>query len=173
MMFPSKTWSMLFATLLAGCGQQIVHFGQGACDDGNLNGSETDVDCGGLACGRCDDHKDCLTAGDCKSGLCMNAACAPVPATCRDGIRNGTETDLDCGGAECPACADTQACLDAHDCSSGICAIGTCRAPSCTDGARNGTETDVDCGGSACPGCATGRDCRASSDCAGGLCLDG
>lgn len=30
-------------------------------------------------------------------------ACGPAP-TCDDGIQNGTETGVDCGGASCPAC---------------------------------------------------------------------
>jgi hypothetical protein len=50
-------------------------------------------------------------------------------ATCTDGIQNGTETGVDCGGS-CPACA----------------------GPTCTDGVRNGTETGIDCGGT-CPPC--------------------
>jgi len=29
------------------------------------------------------------------------------PPTCTDGKQNGDETDMDCGGATCPACADT------------------------------------------------------------------
>ncbi len=56
---------------------------------------------------------------------------APVP-TCTDGIRNGTETGIDCGGSCANACV---------------------ALPTCTDGIRNGTETGIDCGGSclACP----------------------
>jgi hypothetical protein len=28
-----------------------------------------------------------------------------VCATCSDGMKNGAETDVDCGGGACPACA--------------------------------------------------------------------
>jgi hypothetical protein len=63
------------------------------------------------------------------------SAAFDVP-TCTDGIHDGTETGIDCGGP-CPL---------------------PCGAPSCTDGVHNGTETDIDCGGScpACPSCTDG-----------------
>tara|TARA_B110000305_G_C19202434_1_gene521837 strand:+ start:70 stop:855 length:786 start_codon:yes stop_codon:yes gene_type:complete len=31
--------------------------------------------------------------------------CAPAAATCTDGIQNGDETGIDCGGATCPPCS--------------------------------------------------------------------
>src|SRR5689334_138985 len=43
---------------------------------------------------------------------------APV-ATCNDNLRNGSETDIDCGGGTCPKCSDFRACLFASDCVSG------------------------------------------------------
>src|SRR4029079_4445692 len=50
-------------------------------------------------------------------------------ASCIDGVRNGTETDVDCGG-NCNACADGQHCSVYTDCSivcvSGICASKLC-----------------------------------------------
>lgn len=52
-------------------------------------------------------------------------------ATCTDGIQNGDETGVDCGGS-CAAC------------------------PTCTDGIQNGEETGVDCGGPDCPACYVG-----------------
>jgi len=54
----------------------------------------------------------------------------PPAATCSDGIQNGNETGIDCGGS-CPACPPV---------------------PSCNDGVQNGNETGIDCGGS-CPAC--------------------
>ena len=50
-------------------------------------------------------------------------------ATCNDGIKNGAETGIDCGGPNCPPC------------------------PTCTDGIKNGAETGIDCGGPNCPPC--------------------
>jgi len=51
--------------------------------------------------------------------------------TCSDGIQNGDETGVDCGGS-CPPCGGG--------------------GPTCSDGIQNGNETGVDCGGS-CPPC--------------------
>jgi hypothetical protein len=65
-----------------------------------------------------------------------------------DGIANGDETDVDCGGA-CGACADGAACAIASDCASNVCA-STCQTPTCSDGVWNGAEIGLDCGGS-CP----------------------
>ncbi len=66
------------------------------------DGGETDVDCGGL-CPKCADNKKCVAASDCNSGVCYANRC--YPASCNDGIKNGTELDVDCGpscfGATC------------------------------------------------------------------------
>ncbi|HVJ18697.1 MAG TPA: discoidin domain-containing protein, partial [Polyangiaceae bacterium] len=62
-----------------------------------------------------------------------NPSCSTTTTpTCTDGVKNGNETGVDCGGS-CPACPVT---------------------PTCTDGVKNGSETGVDCGGS-CPACPT------------------
>ena len=76
-----------------------------------------------------------------------------IAATCSDETKNGDETDIDCGGESCAACADSSACLDGADCQSGVCQGNVCLAPSCTDEVRNGDETDVDCGGGTCASC--------------------
>jgi hypothetical protein len=47
--------------------------------------------------------------------------------TCSDGKQNGSESDVDCGGA-CPRCADRKNCKTRSDCASGLCAGGTCQA---------------------------------------------
>src|SRR6185369_647487 len=36
-----------------------------------LDGAETDVDCGGTACPKCDSGRHCNKNSDCKSGTCM------------------------------------------------------------------------------------------------------
>ncbi len=50
-------------------------------------------------------------------------------------MKNGSETDVDCGGLSCPACAVTKACLLDTDCvDSGVCDTGKCRdAVSCAE----------------------------------------
>jgi hypothetical protein len=91
-------------------------------------------------------------------------------ATCTDLAKNGTETDVDCGGAACPKCGDTKGCASALDCVSGVCTANKCVAATCTDVVKNGAETDIDCGGSACPKCMTGKACAADADCVSGSC---
>ncbi len=59
---------------------------------------------------------------------CGGAFCPPCPS-CTDGIQNGDETGIDCGGPDCPAC------------------------PTCNDGIQNGDEEGIDCGGSECDPC--------------------
>jgi hypothetical protein len=73
-------------------------------------------------------------------------------ASCDDGIHNGEETDIDCGGDACAACMTGASCERHDDCTSGTCLAGVCGATSCEDGIRNGDETDIDCGG-ACLRC--------------------
>jgi hypothetical protein len=65
----------------------------------------------------------------------------PVP-TCSDGIRNGTETDIDCGGS-CRRCADDRTCVAANDCISGTCPDGTCVA--CTPLDVCGSDANGQC----------------------------
>lgn len=55
-----------------------------------------------------------------------DAASPPAPR-CDDGLRNGDETDLDCGGS-CAPCATDRACLAPADCEDGICAAGSCKS---------------------------------------------
>ena len=52
----------------------------------------------------------------------------PPPAPCADGIKNGSETDVDCGGS-CPRCTAGKTCVSASDCETGLCfpATDTCR----------------------------------------------
>lgn len=58
----------------------------------------------------------------------------PPTPTCDDGIQNGDETGIDCGGS-CAPCEST---------------------PSCDDGVQNGQETGIDCGGPDCAPCEEG-----------------
>jgi hypothetical protein len=45
----------------------------------------------------------------------------PPPDPCEDGIQNGTEADVDCGGPDCPnKCDDGQKCGSDQDCRSGL-----------------------------------------------------
>ncbi len=70
--------------------------------------------------------------------------------SCNDGIQNGYETGIDCGGF-CPSCSDcNNGIQDGNE--TGIDCGPTCPEPChCSDGILSGDETDVDCGGSCSP----------------------
>ncbi len=118
-----------------------------------------------------------LDVGGGGSGGALGTGAAPgvdgsVGSACDDGVRNGSESDRDCGGS-CAACENGKDCSDDGDCGSGSCSAGTCADPSCTDGKKNGDETGVDCGGGRCAGCGEGSECSEPTDCASGLCSNG
>lgn len=53
------------------------------CDDGVLNGDESDQDCGG-SCARCAQGSDCARDADCAQGVCWAGSCASAPGQCSD-----------------------------------------------------------------------------------------
>jgi hypothetical protein len=67
-----------------------------------------------------------------------------TPASCSDGVKNGGETDVDCGGA-CGPCAVGKACLEDPDCQGNACEHGRCVGPDDLDGDRlaNSAETNT------------------------------
>src|SRR5262249_51347579 len=109
-----------------------------------------------------------------------------LPA-CVDGVKNGDETDVDCGGS-CVPCPLGKVRVKATDCGDGSCQSGVCTAAgacdtilscgqvNCHDTTRNGLETDVDCGGigtadafrsltvSGCTPCGLGKICLRDLD---------
>jgi hypothetical protein len=101
----------------------------------------------------------------CSTSECTRSLPAP---TCSDGVRNGNEIDVDCGG-DCRPCWPGDACTADGDCVSRHCDSGRCRAADCTDGVRDGFETAVDCG-YVCNKCPLGDHCDEGSDCQSGHC---
>ncbi|MEZ5038491.1 MAG: T9SS type A sorting domain-containing protein [Saprospiraceae bacterium] len=90
-----------------------------------------------------------------------------VDPTCDDGIQNGDETGVDCGGPDCPACPVEPTCDDGiqNGDETGVdCGGPDCPAcpvePTCDDGIQNGDETGVDCGGPDCPACPVEPTCE-------------
>lgn len=62
---------------------------------------------------------------DCVSGVCTGGMCAA--ASCSDGVQNGGESDVDCGGTSaCARCPDGSMCTMASDCATGMCTSGVC-----------------------------------------------
>jgi hypothetical protein len=89
---------------------------------------------------------------------------------CRNLAQDFLETDADCGGGQCGACATGKKCKKNSDCAVGFCAGGVCGQNHCADGVLDGDETGVDCGGSKCAKCGVGKGCLAPSDCGSGFC---
>ena len=96
------------------------------------------------------------------TNFCLGGGPAP---TCTDGVQNGDETGVDCGGTSCAPCVTPPTCTDGIqngdetgvDCGGSTCAPCV-TPPTCSDGVQNGDETGVDCGGSSCAPCSTGTD---------------
>lgn len=53
---------------------------------------------------------------------------SPAPSACFDGLQDGDETDIDCGGA-CPPCLPGGKCERPEDCVTGECFAGECLLP--------------------------------------------
>jgi hypothetical protein len=135
------------------------------CDDGEMNGDETDTDCGGPTCDPCADGRACVMDSDCVAMSCVQNTCGLPPPNCMDGQQNADETDADCGGPTCDACADNLMCAVPEDCNSKNCVEGACVPAACDDTILNGSESDVDCGGFDFDPCMEGESCNADSDC--------
>ncbi len=88
--------------------------------------------------GEADAHDDgplpCMTDDDCPSLVCPKASRVCAEPSGSDGVQNGTETDVDCGGQQRAPCAAGKKCTVHADCASlgcddrGLCAP----SPSCT-----------------------------------------
>jgi hypothetical protein len=90
-------------------------------EDDNCNGRVNEL------CGQYPLGATCVENLDCDSGSCDAATFRCGPTTCESGVRDGLETDVDCGGF-CPPCALGQSCVRNADCVSGACNGGTCFA---------------------------------------------
>jgi hypothetical protein len=120
-----------------GCGPGQLCFMEQACfscSDGQKNGDEADVDCGG-SCAECPVGATCNAGGDCQNGECNAGICQDL--TCTNSAKDGAETDVDCGGSECPTCLNGLMCAAPSDCQSSSC--------------EQGLFGDICCGG-ACSG---------------------
>lgn len=71
---------------------------------------------------------DCTQDSHCETGICDEQEGSCSPATCGNGLLDGEETAEDCGGNECPSCANGMACVDDGDCLSDNCQNDVCAA---------------------------------------------
>ena len=141
---------------------------EGNCSDEARNGDETDRDCGGSECPKCEVGKLCSSRVDCVNGSCVAGFCQAKH--CIDELKTDGETDFNCGGPNCARCEVRQHCERPTDCTTNACIEGECIAAGCDDEAMNGDETGVDCGGGICPACGFGKGCMQSGHCTTGIC---
>ncbi|MEO1434903.1 MAG: GEVED domain-containing protein, partial [Bacteroidota bacterium] len=98
------------------------------------------LSCGSVSYGETEDYTITVTA--------------PTGPTCDDGIQNGNETGVDCGGPDCAACPTCDDGIQNGNETGVDCGGPDCAAcPTCDDGIQNGNETGVDCGGPDCAAC--------------------
>jgi len=50
-----------------------------------------------------------------------------IAPTCADNVKNGNETDKDCGGHICSVCVPGKGCKVPTDCSIGMCMSNICQ----------------------------------------------
>ncbi|WP_338046387.1 hypothetical protein [Polyangium spumosum] len=136
------------------CGDGVVDPGEG-CDDGNDVDGDGCTSCVVEVCYTCTNNVGApsictaKTAGElCAAGLCDGAGqCVECLVnqhcgvdgycfenkcnSCDDGIKNGDETDADCGGTHCQPCAQGKACLTNTDCATTFCTDGVCCGTAC------------------------------------------
>lgn len=102
------------------------------CSNGQQDGTESDVDCGGLDCSPCPNTLSCNTYADCFSQFCDANVCAP----CVDDGSCAPVADSYCAGGSCTAKKVTgDSCGAANQCLSGNCPSddGVCCDDPCSD----------------------------------------
>jgi hypothetical protein len=68
----------------------------------------------------------------CDAGVCPDSSAGTGGGpSCTDETRNGSETDVDCGGS-CPACGVDRTCKQSSDCKTKVCSQGACACPTDT-----------------------------------------
>lgn len=77
-------------------------------------------------CPQCVSGMLCKTGADCKSLVCEPSSQRCIGESCTDTIKNGSETDIDCGGSTCSPCATAKTCAANADCLSQVCLDNRC-----------------------------------------------
>ncbi len=93
--------------------------------------------------------------------------------SCSDGMLDGDETDVDCGGS-CAKCAVGKGCSTGTDCQSASCSSGICcgvGTGNCDGNAANGCEANLLTDAKNCNSC--GNACPNNQSCANGMCSGG
>ena len=103
---------------------------EASCEDGEISGEQTDVDCGGPNCDPCETGQMCESSSDCLSERCSGGLCVEDEACA------GVEcaSDEACAGGECyAACDGSDDCVDDERCYYGACLPTDCDDVECLD----------------------------------------
>jgi hypothetical protein len=101
-------------------GDAVAHDGSGDRATGDGGGTDSGGGDGGGTDAAGTDAGRCTSGTSCTSGFCNLTTGQCVTTQCQDGAKNGSETDVDCGGS-CAKCARDQACGVDGDCKTGSC----------------------------------------------------
>ncbi|MBI2395525.1 MAG: hypothetical protein HYV09_38520 [Deltaproteobacteria bacterium] len=146
------------------------------CDGNAANGCEVNLTSDVAHCGTC--GKVCTVANGtpaCVGGACGIAACSGPFRDCNSSVSDGCEVDTASSTSHCGGCGAACALANATaTCSSGACAIASCK-PSfadCDGNVANGCEVDVQSSMANCGSC--GRPClpmpHSTAACTSGTC---
>lgn len=129
-------------------------------------------DDGGNVCDGMGSCVECVVDMDCEAitdGACDTMTNTCLPAGCMDGLVNGMETDVDCGGPMCNPCMNTMDCMLASDCQSNLCnSMMLCEA--CTLDTDCLATEFCDAGGVCTPKGILGDACGDDDECTSGFC---
>ena len=129
--------------------------------------------CGAVSChdGQCI-YGLAASGTPCDGGTCDAGQCV----SCDDGIKNGSEANIDCGGTLCTGCLDNQSCILPTDCLGGICRDNRCQTDICGNNMVAGSEACDDGNQDNGDGCSAtcllenGANCQNGSQCDSGVC---
>jgi hypothetical protein len=168
------------------CGNSFRDQGE-ECDSGSNTSLTGDcINCYKAKCGdgfvwaghEACDPKNAATKTGCTSNCTKKPGNEGID-TCKNGLKDNDETDIDCGGT-CPKCLADKRCSDDADCQSGFCKIliasqsGICASgDTCSNLRLDLGETDVDCGGNCPSKCRASQNCKVDADCDSKRCSGG
>jgi len=88
--------------------------------------------------------RECVDTGTCRKSDRTEVRTCTYVQTCRDGIINQDETDIDCGGIICPKCEDGMMCNTDEDCLNKCnSVIGRCYSPEAMPSAEEEPSQNV------------------------------
>jgi len=153
---------------------------KGMACDGMGNAVEVDLPVGATCMGTkvCNATGTCVTCTDMNLGCAMGKTCYMEQecVSCSDGMQNGGETGVDCGGT-CGKC-NGETCANAGECKLNFCADGVCcnvacdatalcrscnlpgKAGTCSVVINGMTDPDTCTNGNACDGTTGGGACK-------------